>query len=51
MLLVFKVTVGVSEIVAVAGVPFRFIVWGAIAIVYTDMAKGGFIANVTGLGV
>jgi len=45
------VTVGVSEMIAVTGAPFRLIVWGVIAIVYPDIDRAGYIARVTGLGI
>jgi hypothetical protein len=51
MLFVGAPAVGVSEIIAVAGAPFKFIVWGVIAIVYPDMDRGGYTERVTGLGV
>jgi hypothetical protein len=51
MLLVGAVTVGVSEMVAVTGAPFRLIVWGVIATVYPEMDMGGYTERVTGLGV
>ena len=51
MLFVGVVTVGVSEMVAVTGAPFKLIVWGVIAIVYPDMDMAGYTERVTGLGV
>ena len=51
MLFVGIGTVGVSEIVAVTGAPFRLTVCGVIAIVYPEIVIGGYIDSVTGLGV